>query len=426
LVTVILLWPYIAYYHGKNFSLANLSLRKFTARILDQPLIITKIPIHDINKPHSAIKMVVIEPTQKYTFHDPLVWNDPTSNKVLHEVEVPAKWLAKIRNIELIGAFQLIHKNKFILYEPASDPRLGFVAGSWKHIKLENNRVVVDFRYTKVQHLKQAILISGRCSPNYFHWLIEYLPKLYLVAKFPSLAKIPLIVHSKMVQQQIDSLKAVAGNWPLHWLDDTTLLKVDALYVPSVSTYHVDHMNSPFWQGGALCIKSLDFIKANIYKKFNITPGSQPLQHKIYLGRTGVRNITNHKDVEACLRSKNIEIIYPENLSFAEQVNLFANCSLIIGPLGAAFSNIIFCAPGTKIIGLANPVAKTYCMQANLAKYAQCEYQILAGYYQTKDEVYPHSIHMLHANFYIDIQDLENCIAQLNQDKNHTQNRISN
>ena len=40
----------------------------------------------------------------------------------------------------------------------------------------------------------------------------------------------------------------------------------------------------------------------------------------------------------------------PEFLSFKKQIKLFNSSSLIIGAHGAAFTNIIFCKPGTKII----------------------------------------------------------------------------
>ena len=50
------------------------------------------------------------------------------------------------------------------------------------------------------------------------------------------------------------------------------------------------------------------------------------------------------------IKKKRIKNYKPELLSFKNQIKLFNTSSIIIGAHGAAFTNIIFCKPGTKII----------------------------------------------------------------------------
>ena len=75
---------------------------------------------------------------------------------------------------------------------------------------------------------------------------------------------------------------------------------------------------------------------------------------KIFLDRSQSRynhcQIKNLYDIKDLILKKKFEIYKPEILSFKKQISLFESSSVIIGAHGAAFSNIIFCKPGTKII----------------------------------------------------------------------------
>ena len=53
------------------------------------------------------------------------------------------------------------------------------------------------------------------------------------------------------------------------------------------------------------------------------------------------------------MQEKGFELVATELLSFKEQVRLFSEADIIVGPSGAAFANIIFCQPGTKVIPLS-------------------------------------------------------------------------
>ena len=48
--------------------------------------------------------------------------------------------------------------------------------------------------------------------------------------------------------------------------------------------------------------------------------------------------------------SLGFEIVKPSKLSFTKQIYTFWNAKVIIGAHGAAFTNILFCKPKTKII----------------------------------------------------------------------------
>ena len=368
-----------------------------------------------------------IAPSYPYQFDEPTyIGSDSNLKTVNRLVDVPSKWIATLKNVTIVSGYQVVSNSFFVLYEPAANPEFGFVAGLWNSVYLlnstNNNQVVVVHRYKKTAHLKQGILISGRCSPNYFHFLIEYLTKMYVIAQRSELSWIPLIVDARMKDQQFTALKLIVGDWPLYRLDNkNVLLTVDKLYIPSIATFHPDNfIKIPFWQGSAICHASLDFMRDKILTALNLKNIAHS-NRKIYLSRAGGRNIINIDEIENVLIEKGFEIISPETLSFEEQVTLFRSASTIVGPVGAAFSNLIFCQPRTKVLGLITPFGKGYALQANLAKYAGCDYFLLSGIQpkSNKNEsvVYDDTMEglsIIHHDFLINKDELINALSKLN------------
>ena len=75
---------------------------------------------------------------------------------------------------------------------------------------------------------------------------------------------------------------------------------------------------------------------------------------KIFLDRSSSSfnhcQIFNQKHVNKWVKKNDLDIYQPEKISFKKQIYLFKKASVILGAHGAAFTNIIFCRPGTKII----------------------------------------------------------------------------
>jgi hypothetical protein len=64
------------------------------------------------------------------------------------------------------------------------------------------------------------------------------------------------------------------------------------------------------------------------------------------------RAIENERDVENRLEKAGFKIVYPETLSFAEQVYTFYNSNVIIGPSGSGMLNSIFSRSNTKVVDI--------------------------------------------------------------------------
>ncbi|MES2375227.1 MAG: glycosyltransferase family 61 protein [Bacteroidota bacterium] len=73
---------------------------------------------------------------------------------------------------------------------------------------------------------------------------------------------------------------------------------------------------------------------------------------RIYISRKARRKLTNEAEVIKVLKEFNFDIIEDTPKSVAEQITLYKNAKVIIGPHGASYTNIINCQPGTILIEL--------------------------------------------------------------------------
>lgn len=92
-------------------------------------------------------------------------------------------------------------------------------------------------------------------------------------------------------------------------------------------------------------------------------------------------------------------------MSLLEQIQLFANAEIVIGPHGAGMANILFCDPGTKVVELFSRDMRNYCM-LNIAEIVGLDYWYLSD--PPSAEPSPHLNHITYSrNYNVNIALLE-------------------
>lgn len=362
-------------------------------------------------------KTILIEKAKSSTTTIPIVFGENFRSKSFQTIP-PAKKIYLLRNVKIIGGFQIISGNNLIITSIPEDPRRGFVAGIWQYIttiKKIKNKALIFFDFNSKKIIKEGVLISGRCSPNYFHCLIEYFGRSYILNKATFLSHKPvLIVDSKMTNSEFECLKILFPDWPIFKKRSDILLNVKKLYFPSINTYHPDWTLIPAEKNADVCFSTLLFLRNTIFDNLKITQSTK--RRKIFLERKSGRNIVNNKEVKKMLINMGFESIDPASLSFENQVKLFNESEFIIGAAGSAFTNLIFCNPGTIVVSLVNPFSKRFCMQSNLAKFSKCKFLVFPGFhpqYKQGAEFYNSDLNSLFDSFYINIQKLEMLLIKI-------------
>ena len=193
-------------------------------------------------------------------------------------------------------------------------------------------------------------LCQGASGNNYFHFLFDIIPKIYLLSSKIDLNQIDFFYVSEPKKWQIEILKILGINQKK--LLNSKIYK----HISADEIYAVDH---PWYMRGFVNyeIRNMpEWVVLSLREKFLKYSKKIPIADKIFIDRSDSIydhcKLTNNKEIIDFLSEKNFKTYQVSKLNFFEQVYLFNNAKIIVGPHGAAFSNIIFSNPGLKIIEL--------------------------------------------------------------------------
>jgi capsular polysaccharide biosynthesis protein len=191
-------------------------------------------------------------------------------------------------------------------------------------------------------------LVQGASTENYFHWLMDILPKIRLCIENYPVNKIdyfylPNLANSQKESLQylgIDKKKIINSKSHKHITANKIIFVSHPWY--TAGKFHDQSYHLPKW--------TINWIKKTFLKyrkKFKISK-------KIYLDRSESRflhcQVINDNQVKNYLIKNGYQIIKLSKLSFAKQIFIFWNAKHIVAAHGAALTNIVFCKPNTKII----------------------------------------------------------------------------
>lgn len=188
-----------------------------------------------------------------------------------------------------------------------------------------------------------AATIANNGWMNYFHCLIEILPKLQLLKachySYDILVTSPLSLpmHEELLQRlQVDLDRVVQLNPDSH-------LVAERLVVPS-------QLSNIATCRTILETDVLDWIRS-------LFPHLRKPQRRLYLSRSTqhFRKIMNEEELLPILKSFDFEIVHFENYSIEEQARMAGEAAIMMGPPGAAFTNMLFASPDAQMIELSNP-----------------------------------------------------------------------
>lgn len=178
------------------------------------------------------------------------------------------------------------------------------------------------------------------CPPGgYYHWLFEIMPNVLHMLSMMSELKILIPVDSP--RHLTDSLDLLLGaDECKHRIIRSSLpVRVSNLIMPQVEVY-----------SGFIHPEDIKILRS-IFKSKTMKTKSISEEY-IYVSRsmTTKRFLSNEAVIEEELQKLNFSIVHCENMNFHDQINLFSNARIIIGPHGAGLSNMIWASLPCEII----------------------------------------------------------------------------
>ena len=251
-------------------------------------------------------------------------------------------------------------------------------------------------------YIKEGIFLSSGHDANYFHWMVESLPKLLLVDSLEQFKDLPLLIPAGLHKNLLVALERLNINRrPLIFIEPGSAYLVKRLIVPSALSRIVDrYEGAPVFNVDiVLSHKWLQRISESL--KGNINYGKKPWRKIFLTRRKGLRALGNREQVELMLLKEGFEIVELDGASLDFQIELFSQASLIIAPTGAALTNMLFCHPGTKVfIFMSNHETTNFYFWSNLGAINHLDVTTIVGQRSFKLTDY----YSVHDDYVVDTQ----------------------
>ena len=204
-------------------------------------------------------------------------------------------------------------------------------------------------------------------STGFFHWMTDALPRLQILRNAGPVRweQIDHFVVSDGIPAIRESLsllgireeRVVVSRRDNHFL-------CDWLVVPSLTG---SPGNVPPW--------AIDFLRSQLLKS---APATR--QRRVYVSRAKAsgRKILNEEEILPLLCHRGFIRVTLEEMSLREQIALLAEAEAVVAPHGAGLTNLVWCAPKTKVLEIFSPLYVNLCYWA-IASLTCADYYYLLG-----------------------------------------------
>ncbi len=256
-------------------------------------------------------------------------------------------YLYKVKNgrvyTDLVEHVAIIQDN-FIL------PNISYqqVHGEFKDINFNKTLTTGTPRFLKKFKGSILSLVQGASGNNYFHFLFDIATKLKLCEQNLNLNKIDFFYLPGISKWQKKILSVFKIN------EDRMINSLQHRHIQADTLFALEQ---PWYKKGFVQneINEIpDWIIYSLREKFLPYEQKFKSNDKIFIDRSDSLynhcKLINNKEIIKFLSDNDFSIYRVSELDFFEQIYLFHNAKIIIGPHGAAFTNLIFSNPGLKII----------------------------------------------------------------------------
>jgi len=179
----------------------------------------------------------------------------------------------------------------------------------------------------------RVAVLNARYSHNYFHWMVEILPRLATMLRAGITADYYLVDCLSQFQQ--DALAAL-GVAPHQLIQPhfKLLVEADELVLPSFPSPQ--------------CLRECGrLMLAGLGADARVT---SPRRIFISRRKTGTRTLANERQLEELLRGRGFETHSMEDYPLAKQARLIRESEMVVATHGAGLANLVFARRGTRVI----------------------------------------------------------------------------
>lgn len=255
-----------------------------------------------------------------------------------HELRknIPASNLMQVEDIVVTPSGIMFSRFK-ILSE--SFPSSSF-ADDWASPKTRFKLWIINCLLQRPRTINQEVLwITDIWSQGYFHWMTDALPRLFVIQSELNNATLLLPGSYQGIEYIQSSLKPFPIQ-KLEFVHRSSLCR--SLKIPSHT--------APTGNYNEEIIRSLRKTYTDFYRDAN----SEFKYDKVYIsrGKAQKRKISNEEECISILEEFGFGILYFEDYSFEQQVQIILNTKYLVSNHGAGLTNMLFMKAGGSILEL--------------------------------------------------------------------------
>lgn len=246
----------------------------------------------------------------------------------------------------------------------------------------DQHRLLTGRNIDHVMHIQGSVVVlSSPGSENYFHWMLQVLPRLAILLH----SGVPydtILVQNINESWQYESLNLACQHLQipmnkvmiLNSLGNSSFaVKADILIVPSIAFNPARGKMMPDWLpplwkaafGQPLVYPPLTGASRHQRAVRERREQERRTVHRlVYISRSkaSIRRITNERDLTRRLETMGFKVVHLEDLTIPEQAKIFREADVVIAVHGSGLTNMVFMEqPGAKVYEIsADPGVSAY------------------------------------------------------------------
>lgn len=284
-----------------------------------------------------------------------------------------------LEDIEIWHQRFLIKHQILFEFDAAGSHRLPFVAGHWQYTmrsKMDQNKVFINEPITQEEHIPEAIFLSGRADENWFHLLLDTLPRYLFFDKLP--AHLPVLIREDLPPTTKEFIRQIIKR-PLIELQSNSRRSVGKLHLIAARSTCYDSISTDVIEQVSFSPQTIRLLADWIMGSTEIRTLFKVSNYAYFRRSSRQRRILNDNQIEKVVTDKALQIVDDNSDLYRNQVSLFSTLKIAVVPGGAMLANMIFMKPNSTILCLRSSRRNDLELWKKLARAVQVNYYEVTG-----------------------------------------------
>jgi capsular polysaccharide biosynthesis protein len=201
--------------------------------------------------------------------------------------------------------------------------------------------------------LDKGIFLGCTFVSNYYHFLLELVARVAYLKQIPNAKNYPILISDKVLK--FESFKSIINifftGYQVQYLDDSFIYEIKEVWYltsPNSNLPNIKYGTKFEIRHTKLRLESVQYLRKKCFDYVFNLPKDSNTYNKIFIKRKSNVRGYNQDEIVNCATKYGFNSVYFEELSFVEQVRIMQHADYVIGPTGAAWTNLVFAKEGAK------------------------------------------------------------------------------